>query len=171
MRRSMSLAALILVAVAARDARAQDAERHVEKKGGFSFVPPIRWELKDAPNIPYKMAIGPAANNFAPNINVVEEANDRPLNEYVRGNLAVLEKALKKFKLLKQDEFKTDSGLTAGRLITENEQRGVLLRQTFYFFSRDNKKFVITCTSLAEGGEKMDKVFEASVKTFRFEKQ
>src|SRR5262249_42430659 len=43
-----------------------------------------------------------------------------------------------------------------------------LLRQNFYFFDKGKTKFVVTCTALAEGGEKLDPVFEGSRKTFRF---
>jgi len=30
-------------------------------------------------------------------------------------------------------------------------------------------KFTITCTALAEGGEKLDPIFETCMKTFRFD--
>ena len=149
----------------------QDARRHVEKTGGFSFVPPEDWKVRDFPGLKYKIVVGPIGAGFASNINVVDETIKGTLDDYVKGNIAVLQSAFKKFRLVKQDDFKTSAGLQGARLIAESEQNDMLLRQTFYFFGTADTKYVITCSTLAEGGEKLDPVFEKSMKTFRFEKQ
>jgi hypothetical protein len=149
----------------------QDARRHVEKAGGFSFVVPEAWNARDFPGRKFKLIFGPSEAGFASNINVVDEAFDDSLDAYVKATTDVLPRVLKEYRLVKQDEFKTTTGVAGARLIVENEQGGKLLRQTFYIFGAPKTMFVVTCSTLAEGGEKLDAVFETSMKTFRFEKQ
>jgi len=60
-------------------------------------------------------------------------------------------------------------GCKLARLMVEDEQNNQLLRQTFYIFSKKNTKFTVTCSALAEEGDKFAPIFEASMKTFRFE--
>ncbi len=151
--------------------RAEDPRRHVEAAGGFSFVPPEDWKIQDIPGMKFKAAIGPSAAGFASNITIVDEQFSGSLDAYVKQNVAVLQKVFKKYNLVQQNDFKTTAGEEGARLVTKNEQQGRLLRQTFYFFGRGDTKFVITCSTLAEGGEKLDPVFETSIKTFRFEKK
>ena len=142
-------------------------KRHRETAGGFSFCPPQGWTLKSFPGMKYSIAAGSPSNGFAPNINVVDEAAEMSLAAYVDANKKMLSKAFKSYKEVGKSEFKTNSGLKGTRLIIENDQGGTMLRQTFNFFSgTGDKKFVVTCSALASGGEKLDEVFEASLKTF-----
>jgi hypothetical protein len=166
---SCVLLALLVAGSVARGWADQPDEkkRHTETGGGFSFIPPDGWTVKEFPGLKFKIAVGPAAAEFAPNINVVDEADDGKLDDYVKRNVAALQKVFKKGRLVKQEQFKTAAGLESARVIFEHEQQGKLLRQTFYFFDKGKTKFVVTCTALAEGGEKLDPVFEASLKTFR----
>jgi hypothetical protein len=77
----------------------------------------------------------------------------------------------KGFKKLGQSNFKTDSGVKGIRLQTESEQGNLRLRQTFFFLEGKGKtKLVVTCSALAENGQKLDAVFEDSLKTFAVEK-
>jgi hypothetical protein len=178
MRYAIAVApALLLASLAAGCAhkgsaeQGEEARRHTETTGGFSFVPPSGWDTRAFPGLKFKIAVGPAAGGFAPNINVVDESAGVSLEAYVKGNLATMPQLLKQFRLVKQDSFKTAAGMAGMRVITENQQEDKLLRQTFYFFSKGDTKFVVTCSALAEGGERLDPVFEASMKTFRFDKE
>jgi hypothetical protein len=149
-----------------------DALRHVEKGGGFSFIPPESWNPKEFPGLKFKVVVGPVHNGFTASINVVEESFRGSLDEYVKGNIATLQKILKNFEMVKQEEFKTTAGLQGVRLIVKNHQFDKDLRQTFYFFGGTaDTKYVVTCTTLADDGEKLGPVFERALKTFRFEKQ
>jgi hypothetical protein len=149
--------------------QAGDVRRHTEAAGGFSFVPPEGWAIRPFPGAKFKTAVGPAAAGFAPNINVVDESFSGSLDAYVKGNLDSMQRVFKQFRLLKQEEFKTSQGLQAARVIAENELNGRVLRNTYYFFPNGDTKFVVTCTALAEGGDKFDPVFEGSMHTFRFD--
>ncbi len=148
----------------------EKVRRHVEKAGGFSFVPPDTWKVQAFPGLKFKIVVGPIRGGFASNINVVDEAFKGTLDEYVKANTAVLMRVLKKVKIVQQGEFKTTSGLQGVRLIVENEQNDKLIRQTFYFFGTAETKYVVTCSTLGEGGAKLDPVFAEAMKTFRCEK-
>jgi hypothetical protein len=176
MKRALGVAPLVLLTSLAagwggQGPKAEDGLRHEETAGGFSFVPPKGWTIREFPGLKFKIAAGPAAAGFAPNINVVDESFGGSLAEYVKLNLDTLPKVFQKSRVVNQGAFKTNAGLEGARAITENEQNGKLLRQTFYFFPRGDRQFVVTCSVLAEGGEKLDAVFEASMKTFRFDKK
>ncbi len=146
-----------------------EGRRHTEAAGGFSFIPPEGWKVRDFPGWKFKVAVGPVAAGFASNINIVDESFDGSLEDYVKASLNALSKALKKYRLLNQDSFVTTAGLKGARLIVEDEQNNQLLRQTFYIFSKKNTKFTVTCSVLAEEGDKFAPVFDASLKTFRFD--
>jgi hypothetical protein len=161
----------LLVALALAIHAADTGKRHVEATGGYSFCPPKDWEIKEMPGLKYKLAFGKAAGGFAPNVNVVDEAFDGSVDEYVKTSLETVSKVFKGFKKLGQSNFKSDSGVKGIRLQTESEQGALRLRQTFFFFEGKGKnKFVVTCSALAENGQKLDSVFEDSMKTFALEK-
>lgn len=143
--------------------------RHSE--AGFSFVPPPGWEVRPFPGLKFRAAVGPPAAGFAPNINIIDDVNPLPLDDYVQANLNGLRQMTQNFRLVRQEAFKTAEGLEGGRLIGENDQQGRRLRQTSYFFARGGTKYVVTCSALAEGGEQFDPVFEATMKTFRFDQK
>ena len=167
-------AALVLalfVALPHSTPAAETGKRHVEASGGYSFCPPNGWEMKEMPGLKYKLAFGPAAGGFAPNINVVDEAFDGSVEDYVKTSLEMVAKAFKGFKKIGQSSFKTESGVKGVRLQTESDQGPLRLRQTFFFLAGKGKnKLVVTCSALAENGQKLDSAFEDSLKTFALEK-
>ena len=110
------------------------------------------------------------ANGFAPNINIVEESFSGSLDKYVEGNLETLKKTFPDYKQLSKENFTTTSGEKGVKLATENQQGGRLLRQTAFFFDGGNKKYVVTCTTLAEDGDRLAPAFDESLKTFHFVK-
>ena len=138
-----------------------------EQAGGFSYDPPKGWETVNFSGLKYRVSHGPVANGFAPNINVVDESFAGSLKEYVDGNLANMKNAFADLTIRKREDFQTEDGLSATRVITENKQQGRLLRQTFCFFGESKRKYVATCTTLADGGEVLDGTFAESMRTFR----
>jgi hypothetical protein len=167
--------AVVLVLACGMVARAEDApvgERHIEVAGGYSFAPPKDWTLKEFPGMKYQFAFGPAANGFAPNINCVDEAFNGTVDTYANENLKSLQAIFQGFKKISQVTFKTEAGVSGVKLVTTSEQQKMALRQTFFFLDGPaGKKLVFTCSCLAEGGEKLDPVFEASIKTVKLEKK
>ncbi len=151
---------------------ADKPERHVEKEGGFSLVPPKGWETKDQANLKYKIFVGPVTNGVASNLVLVDEAYKGELADYVALNKKSLRAAFKDYKEISEKELKTDGGATFYRVIAEIEHNGVLMRQGFAFFDLGGgKKLVITCTAAADGGAKLDGTFETVLKSFQLEKK
>lgn len=123
----------------------------------------------DSPFSKFHVAMGTPESGFAPNINVVKETFPGTLDAYTQGNLEVMPKVFKKYRLIRQDSFQTSDGVDANRLLIENEQEGFVIRQIMYALSRDQTKIVVTCSALADDGEKFDNLFDQAAKSFRFE--
>lgn len=148
----------------------ENGRRHAESQGRFSFIAPAGWKIEAFPGLKYKIAVGPPVAGFAPNINVVDESFTGSLDSYDEATLAGLGRMFTKFRLLKHDRFTTTEGLQGTRMVVEDEQGGRMLRQSFYCFSQGETMFVVTCTAPAESGDELAPVFEAVMKTFRFDK-
>jgi hypothetical protein len=145
--------------------------RHYELSGGFSYVPPSGLELVESSRIQYKIAREPAAEDFAGNMNVVDEEFRGSLDAYVTTSVENMSTYFEGFRQISQDEFQPAEGPPGVRLVVENVQSGRTLHQVFYFFGAAERKFVVACTRLAEAGEEFDVVCEESVKTFRIESE
>lgn len=133
----------------------------------FGFVPPDGWKSAEMPGLKFKVILGPSADGFAPNINVVDESFGGSLDAYVKANLDTVQKAFVNGKLVSQEPFATDTGVPGHRAVVENTMQGKKLRQIFYFFGKDKTKLVVTCSAAASAPQ--DAAFEASMKSFRFE--
>jgi len=159
---------ILTLALACGGCRGSNAPRAAyDKAGGFSYDPPQGWQVVEFPGLKYRISSGPSENGFAPNINVVDEKFSGSLPEYADLNLATLKKMFVEFSVLKREDFQTDDGLAATRLVCEDTQQGKRLRQTFCFFGNSSRKYVVTCTAPADGGAKFDGLFAQSMKSFR----
>jgi len=138
-------------------------------KGEPTLTPPSGWKEASFPPAK-KVWVGPPANGFAPNINIVEEAYGGSLDKYVEGSIATAQKTLTNFQQLGKSDFTSTAGVKAVKLVSNNEQGGRMLRQTFYFFDNGPKKYIVTCTCLLPDGDRLAPTFEEAMKTFRFEK-
>jgi len=140
---------------------------HFEGTGGFSYDPPKGWQVVQFPGLKYRISHGPAEDGFAPNINVVDETFSGALTAYVDLNIENMKKMFTDFTVLKREDFQTEDGLPATRLIIQDKQQGRMLRQTFCFFGNSSRKYIATCTALAQQGETLDDLFAKSMRTFR----
>jgi hypothetical protein len=146
----------------------QSVKQDFGSGGLFSYVPPDGWTVSEFPGLKFKICRGEPAKGFAPNIVVVDEAYDKSLEDYVKANIAGMEKIFQGQKILSQNDFTTSDGTRAVKMVTEREDPQVKknLRQVYFFFDAGNKKLVATCTSLADDGGSVDPVFDAAMKTF-----
>ena len=150
----------------------EKASRHVEKEGGFSFVPPQGWRIMEFPGWKYKIAAGPISNGFAANILFSDEATNLNRKEYVSANMKVIPNFFKNPKTIGESELKTSDGTPCSRVVIKNDHDGKRMRQSFYFFQLlPRRMHVATCTALAENGAELDTVFEDSMKTVQMEKK
>ena len=139
----------------------------VETDGGFSYAAPSGWKISEFPGLKFKIAFGKPIDGFSPNINVVDENYNSNLINYVIENEKNMKKIFQNYKHIGKKEFQTNSGLKGIKLVIEADQQGKSLRQTFYFFTRnDGKKLVVTCSVPLEQGEKYNHIFDSSMKTF-----
>ena len=175
MNQRIALASLLLLVLSSDSLAQADAGRYLASDGMFSFSIPSGWVLREIPGRKYKVAFGQPISGFAPNINVTDEAFSGALDAYVEGNLRVMPQmyerlGYKNFQVLNRDVFYTSAKQAGARVITQSEVSGTVLRQTFFFFDgKDDRKLVVTCTTLADGGKDYDSVFEKSLKTFQSE--
>jgi hypothetical protein len=156
--------AISLVSIGCGD---KPPRQHFEKTGAFSYDPPSGWQIVELPGLKYRISHGPAEKKFAPNINVVDEVFSGELATYVDANLQNMERLFVNMKVLSREDLKTYDKESGIKIVTENEQQGRMLRQTFFFIGSGNRKYVVTCSAIADGGAKFDAAFSESLKTFR----
>lgn len=148
-------------------AGARSPRRLHERAGGFSYDPPSGWQIMSFPGQKFRISHGPRENGFAANINVVEEDFEGTLADYTELNLANIKQLFAGLTVLDRMELETDDGQPMLAIVTENQQQDRTLRQSFFFVGRGGKKFVLTCSALADGGENLDATFVKAMKTFR----
>lgn len=88
---------------------------------------------------------------------------------YKRPRPASTREEVDSFGVVAEKKLKTDAGAECVVLVTEFDRNRLKYRQTFYFFDLSpERKLVATCN--APSIDKVDAVFEASLKTLRLEK-
>lgn len=147
----------------------RDPNRHYEEAGKFSFIPPDGWQMGELAGLKYQVAVGPVSDEFAPNLNIVDEAFSGALEEYAEANLTVLEQTLTNLNVVDQADFTTDDGAEALKVVLENTQNDRDLRQTLYFFDGPAQKYVMTCTRLADGQTEVDALCDRAAQSFLLE--
>ena len=140
-----------------------------EPAGGFSYLPPAGWHIRTLPGLKYKISYAMPANGFAPNINVVDEVSAMPLDKYLQLSMVGMRKAYTKLRVLKQAPFVTASGVPGERLAVEGVVGDKHMHQIFYVFPANNRKIVVTASSLASDGGKYDAATDKSIKTFKLQ--
>jgi len=140
-----------------------------EEAGGFSYDPPKDWKVRPSPSgLEYNIVVGPDSGQFTTNINIIDEEWPGSLKQYLAGNIKSMKKQWgEDFKIIEQGEFAAYNNLLGYRLVAENLMGGMHLRHIYYTFAIGNKKYVVTCATLADNKDTYDTVFDASIRTFR----
>src|SRR5438094_9992620 len=103
-----TLAAVLTLTVLCAGCRGKPPRGHYEKAGGFSYDPPNGWQIIQFPGLKYRISHGPRENEFAPNINIVDETFIGTLAEYVDVNLGNMKKMFIDLTLLKREDFQPE---------------------------------------------------------------
>ena len=82
------------------------------------------------PGLKCRVLVGPATDDFAPNINVVDEAFDGPLDEYVAKNFANLKLKLAGLEQVGGHDVKLEGGQRAVGMVARHTQFVPVLEQT-----------------------------------------
>jgi hypothetical protein len=138
-----------------------------DRLGDFTYAFPSDWSIRDYPGMKYKIAVGEVKDNFAQNINVVDEAFGGTMEEYVSATKGLLEQYFVEYKILKEESFANDEGLNSWKIVVENLQQKIRVRQYFYIFNKDGMFFVATCSVLSSETEEIEKKFDSIMKTFK----
>ncbi|MBI5950926.1 MAG: hypothetical protein HY865_04665 [Chloroflexi bacterium] len=144
-------------------------ERHVESEGGFSYLPPSDWQIVEFPGMKYKGAWGKETAGFSPSLKFHSETYAGPLDDYISDNLELIKRVFSDVMIISQENFKTNDGENAIKVIAEDTQAEQRLHQIFYYLAAGDEKFIITYTRLAEAGEENDILVDESIKTFQFD--
>jgi hypothetical protein len=145
----------------------QTGERHFESSGNFSICPPEDWSIQDVPGYKYKFFLGPPENEFAPNINCLDETYDGTLLDYVDLSIQSLDVFFTDVISSEKKKFKTDGGLVGYKNITTCTMGTVRVTVAQYFFSNESQKYVVTCSVGGESLGTYEQLFDQCVKTFR----
>lgn len=137
-----------------------------EQSGGFSFRIPEDWQVLEYPSLKYRIAVGRIAAGFRPNMNVVDEEFSGDMESYTQASIANIAQYFPSFKLISTTDFKTSSGITGKKIITQVKQRGNPLQQVYYLFKGKRGKYlVITCSTLQADGDAYLPIFDRCIRT------
>src|ERR1700722_10450865 len=110
----------------------EEARRHFEKAGGFSFVPPDTWEARADPGEKFKVLVPPGLMRLSGARIVVKEVPLEIGGITPEGSLKVLAYQIKlelkgqiNHRIIKEEDFTTRAGLKGVRLIVEYEEEAV----------------------------------------------
>jgi hypothetical protein len=136
---------------------------------GFTVAVPSGWVIKNYPHGHYPMACGPATDGITPNLDLETERFSGSLNDYVAANLTSFQQNLTAFKILKQEDFVSATGVKAVKVTTQNIQFHTNLLQLFYFFQGPDQNFILLSgTASAKSAPQFSVDFDASAKSLNF---
>lgn len=148
-----------------------EPKRRVERKGGYSFVPPRQWAAHKVSGVDFPVYLGlgdnPPAIQFRRDLSLPDDADAA---EYVK------EKCLHVYpasELLETTDFATASGLKGKRLVFEHEtlkeDEPAVIRQIIYIFPNGGDTHAFWGSAPSEDGTQHDHEFDACAKSYRIE--
>lgn len=167
------LAASVLFIGAHHSFAQEHCTRHVEQQGGFSICLPDGWDVRERPNQKYRVLFGPVSDSFAPNVNFKDQISTLALQDYVTSETKNIlarkaDLGMDSIDLVSQSNFTTASGLRGLRAVFVSLYKGFSVRTIQYYFDVGNdRKLIVTGTSLEKNKEVFDGVFDRVAKSFR----
>ncbi len=141
-----------------------------EPAGGFSYTVPAGWQIRTFPGLKYKICYTTPASGFAPNINTVDEIAPLAMGPYMQLNVTQMKRAYASLHVLSQKPFVTASGIHGVRMATDGVVGDKHIHQVFYVFpGANNRKYVLTASSLASDHGKYDAATDTAIKTFKLQ--
>lgn len=160
MRRFILLLALILVGCSSSSPPAPTPEseeivekpvpkanRHIEGRGGFSWIPPGDWELMRHSQSGYYISRGEEIEGFAPNINISEEKYVGPVDVYLQASKSQLQTRFPDIEFV--SESLASETFPIARLTARNAyEPELVLQQVFYFLPAPEREtmYIMVCT-------------------------
>jgi hypothetical protein len=142
-----------------------------ERNAGFSMYIPKGWQALDY-NQKFLMITGPVDNKFTPNIGFADEQYSGNLAVYIDLVLVHLSDMYTDLQVSQREAFTTNSGLRGEHVTIIFKFNNIEVRQKMFVLPNKKQDMVIaiTCTAEAAHGDKYDKLFNETVKTFYWTK-
>ncbi|MBK9387705.1 MAG: hypothetical protein IPN34_23060 [Planctomycetes bacterium] len=134
---------------------------------GFSYDPPTGWTSRPGPGLSHPTSMGPLLQDFRCNIVSVDARSELSLGVYMMSEFERVRAIESDLILISITPFETSDGLAGYRVISKFAYVEAAVRQVQFFFESGDRKIVVTCSAPAQGGEKLDELLAASMKTFR----
>jgi len=130
---------------------------------------PAGWTLGKVPGLANELGFGPEVDGFRTNVNIVAEKFAGTLPQYKEANLKTLQTVMKGFRLVSQQDLKSDSGIALAQLVSDSNMVQPL-RQVFYLGQgKDGYYFVVACSVVPQAAEKMQSVFDQIAKSVAYQ--
>lgn len=174
-RCSMLISAVVFLLIGCattdKDVEYNGENRYTDRKVGFSICPPASWQTIEVTGFKSKFLFGPPEDNFAPNMNFLEEKIDGGLKQTIDATLPELQKLFADFKLVSRSDFQTESNAVGEKLIYTITQNGIPIRMHQYFIpGRNGLHMIISCGSPGSADDKYDALYDRTVGTFMWTK-
>lgn len=144
-----------------------DPSRYYSFDNVFSFTLLEGWKELEM-GLKYPVLAGPTFGDFT--VNLVFAIEESPYELAFHAALAQ-DNVIKVFPNLteiSEDFLTTDDGEDYFRWVTDNPQRGMALRQIFYFFESKDSILTITYTRPRNQGKDLDALVEAVMQSMQF---
>jgi hypothetical protein len=137
---------------------------YFDENRGFVIFPPDSWQIMNYPGLVYKVIIGEAENNFAPNMNFIEENN--PFTQFFTYvDVSSQQMQDSGTRIISRDKFTTDRRMDGIKIETNTET----LLQIYYIFDTGKQTvFIVTCSAPLKSEIDYSAVFDSSVRTLEF---
>ena len=161
-----------LFSCATNNSKDSGGDCYFDKQIGFSICLPETWQVpetwQELENLKYKALIVTLEDNYKPMVMFVEEKSTNEFNDYVDANIKNLKKQFDGIQI-QQSDFITAKNLKGKKLLTTLSQNGRTIRIIHYLFPGNNGYHLgISCGVGAEAGDKYDKLFDRTLKTFEW---
>jgi len=103
-----------------------------ELTGGFSYTVPAGWQIKTFPGLKYKICHTTSSAGFAPNITIIDEVTNVPLDTYMKASLGPMRKVYRNLHVVSTTPFSAAAGLVGRRMAVTGILSGKSLSQVFY---------------------------------------
>jgi hypothetical protein len=147
------------------------ASRLTQPAGKLSFVTPDGWYRSKITGIDFIIVSTVADFGTSPNIFV--EGDPRPgiVSNKVTQMIEANRDEISSYAVLKEDAFRTDSGLTGVKVSTRRETKEALPLALYHFLIQDSDRvIIITCSCAEPVKQKYEPIFDTAMRSLRPER-
>jgi len=150
-------------------APAQGGRRFYEESGGFSIIPPARWQIaEELPVLQYKSLRVQLGDGYTSVITFSTDVFNGQINSFVDYSSEYL-KNIFDVNIIQRSNFVTLKNVRGEKIVALVSMYGENTRRFIYYLpGKDNVFMVINCTVSAETKYNHDEIFDRMAKTFEW---